>query len=116
MEKKEVFLDGKKYVLASAVGKPSVKPASQPHPYIVGQDWFIKTATDYYIGRLVAVTDQELVLENAAWVADTGRFNEFMSGKAQPKELEPCGDTPVIIPRGAITSAMLRPGIEIVVR
>ena len=75
---------------------------------------FVMTATLYFIGTLVAVTEEELVLEDAAWVADTGRFNEFMGGKA-PNELEPCHN-PIVISRGAIVCAMPRKNLIIELR
>lgn len=83
----------------------------QDHPYTIGKLWYVQTATSYYAGTLSAVTENELVLDDAAWVVDTGRFNEFMKG-SKPKEIEPCNG-PVVINRGAIISAMPKPGIII---
>jgi len=120
MNMEEIEVNKKVYVLKSSIKAPpvklSAKAASKSHPYEVGKPWFVMTATHYYIGDLVLVTEGELVLENAAWVPETGRFNEFMSGKIQPNELEPCGDVPVIISRGAIIAAMPKAGIQIVTR
>jgi hypothetical protein len=42
-------------------------------PYI-GQNVFVRSVTHYYTGRLVEVADGFARLEDAAWVADTGRF------------------------------------------
>lgn len=44
----------------------------------VGKKYFIRTATMYNVGRLKIVTDKELVLENASWIGDTGRFHECL--------------------------------------
>ena len=119
-EKNEIEINKQVYVLKSSIKqtptKLSAKSASKPHPYEVGKPWFIQTATSYWVGMLDLVTENELVLVDAAWIPDTGRFNEFISGKIQPKELEPCGDVPVVISRGAIISAIPKAGIEIVVR
>ena len=107
-----VTLEGEIYVRKNSSVYPKVskvanaKKATQNHPYIIGQFYFVQTATLYYCGTLSQVTDNELVLDEASWVADTGRFNEFMKG-SKPKELEPCC-VPVIIGRGAIISAMPR--------
>ena len=70
------------------------------HPYQIGMSYFIRTVTHYYTGRLVAVYENELVLEDAAWIPDTGRYADlFKTGK--PKEVEPLSE-PVIIGRKAI--------------
>jgi hypothetical protein len=71
-------------------------------PWIIGKNYHIRTVTHYWTGRLVAVTQQEIVLENAAWIADTGRFSDFFS--EGPSEVEPVHG-PVIIGRGAIVDA-----------
>ena len=76
----------------------------QKHPFTIGKQWYIETATKYWVGDVVAVTDQWIILERAAWVPDTGRFNEFMK-TGNPKELEPC-DVPVVINQGGIMTAM----------
>lgn len=73
------------------------------HPYEVGKAYLVQTVTQYRVGKLVQVTDQELVLEGGGWMADTGRFNECIaSGKYS--EFEPVGDRRHIIGRGAIVA------------
>lgn len=67
----------------------------------IGKIYLIRTVTMIDVGRLVKVTDQELVLEDAAWIADTGRFNKMLKGD-EPNEIEPFPDGRVIIGRGAI--------------
>lgn len=42
-------------------------------PWNVGANYLIRTVTMIDTGRLVDVGPQELVLEEAAWIADTGR-------------------------------------------
>ena len=75
--------------------------SSSPNPYTVGQKLFIRTVTHHYTGRLVAVHDQELVIEDAAWIADDGRFNECLKN-GTPSEVEPYPKGRVIIGRGSI--------------
>lgn len=78
--------------------------AEAPHPYEVGSCYFVETVTKYYLGRLVGITAGELVLDEASWIADTGRFNEALrDGTAS--EVEPCPGK-VIIGRGAIVAAL----------
>jgi hypothetical protein len=66
----------------------------------------IQTVTHYYTGRVVAEYESEFVLDNAAWIADTGRFSNFLaSGIAN--EVEPIPDgTLVSINRGAIVAVL----------
>ena len=73
--------------------------------WIIGKIYLIRTVTMIDTGRLVAVTPQELVLEDAAWIADTGRFADAVT-KAQFSEVEPFPDGRVIIGRGGIIDAV----------
>jgi hypothetical protein len=87
------------------VSKKQVKQTkeNEGHPYEIGQAYFIRTVTMYYTGRLLAVTDKELVLSDAAWIADTGRFYDAIKSGSL-NEVEPFLG-PVIIGRGAIIDA-----------
>jgi len=74
----------------------------------VGSNYFIRTVTHHLTGKLLKVTQHELLLGDAAWIADDGRYNEFVSGKAEAKEIEPYpGDA--IVGRGAIIDACIYP-------
>lgn len=81
--------------------------ASTPvaHAYEIGKVYLIRTVTMTDTGRLVAVTEHELVLEEAAWVADTGRFAQAVA-KAEFGEVEPFPEGRVIIGRGAVIDAV----------
>ncbi len=71
----------------------------------IGANYLIRTVTMIDTGRLVAVTAQELVLEDAAWIADTGRFADSVE-KAEFGEVEPFPTGRVILGRGAIIDAV----------
>jgi len=71
----------------------------------IGENYLIRTVTMIDTGRLVGITKQELVLEDAAWIADTGRFADAVK-KAEFNEVEPFPDGKVIIGRGAIIDAV----------
>ena len=72
-------------------------------PWRVGTAYFIRTVTYHLVGRLTRVGPLELELEDAAWVADSGRWNEALrTGKLS--EVEPFPE-PVIVGRGAISDA-----------
>lgn len=71
-----------------------------PTPYTVGDKVLIRTVTMIQTGRIIKVTPGEIVLEDAAWIADTGRFSEaLMSGSLAG--VEPAEGL-VIVNRGAI--------------
>lgn len=54
----------------------------------VGKCYFIETVTKYWTGKVLAVDPDFICLEEAAWVADTGRFAEFLR-TGVPLEVEP---------------------------
>jgi len=89
------------------VRKDSVIPVQQTDafPFEVGKNYFIQTVTHYFTGRLVWVGPQEIMITDACWIADTGRFADFLQqGTANETEPYPKGDN-VIIGRGAIITA-----------
>jgi hypothetical protein len=71
----------------------------------IGKAYLIRTVTMINTGRLVAVTAQELVLEDAAWIADTGRFSNALNS-GDFSEIEPYPEGRVIIGRGAVVDAV----------
>lgn len=71
----------------------------------IGKIYLIRTVTMIQTGVLIAVTPQELVLEDAAWIADTGRFSDALAS-ATFNEVEPFPDGPVIVGRGGLIDAV----------
>lgn len=71
----------------------------------IGANYMIRTVTMIDTGILVAVTQQELVLEEAAWIPDTGPFAQAVE-KAEFGEVEPFPSGRVIIGRGSIIDAV----------
>lgn len=59
--------------------------------YLIGSCYFIRTVTYHYTGLLVSVTSDELVLDKAAWIADSGRFADAMK-TGEFSEVEPYPD------------------------
>jgi len=47
---------------------------TSPHPFKIGGKYFFRTVTHAHTGQVKAVKGNFLVLENATWIADTGRF------------------------------------------
>ena len=76
------------------------------HPYKIGRNYFIRTVTHHLTGELTKVTAKELVLINAAWIADDGRFHEALKTGVL-KEVEPFPpNLDVIVGRGALIDAV----------
>lgn len=48
-------------------------------PVRVGECVFVRTVTFHYTGRIVALTNQEMVLDEAAWIADSGRWSSALA-------------------------------------
>lgn len=74
-------------------------------PWEIGANYLIRTVTMINTGKLIQVTGQELVLEDAAWIADTGRFADALKTAAF-NEVEPFPKGKVIVGRGAIIDAV----------
>ena len=74
------------------------------HPWQIGKCYVIRTVTMMNYGKLVAVHGQELVLEDAAWIADSGRFHDFLKDPNKCNEMEPF-TAPIIVGRGSIIDA-----------
>jgi hypothetical protein len=70
----------------------------------IGATYFVRTVTHHLTGELVSVTPQELVVKNAAWIADDGVFSEAMK-TGEFSEVEPYPDGNVIIGRGSLIDA-----------
>jgi hypothetical protein len=84
---------------------PQMEISGQPCSWQLGKIYLIRTVTMIDTGKLVAVGEHELVLEDAAWIADTGRFADAVK-KAEFNEVEPFPAGRVIIGRGAVVDAV----------
>jgi len=81
-------------------GAPDVEVDGSP--LHVGASVLIRTVTHYYTGRVVSITADEVVLREAAWVCDTGRYHECLA-KGTLSEVEPYpGEGIVSVARGSI--------------
>ena len=77
-------------------------PRPQSHSLVVGQNVLIRTVTLHYTGKILAITDTDIVLGDAAWIANTGRFADALkTGLASDAEVEPFPST-VVVMRGVI--------------
>lgn len=76
---------------------------TKPHSFEIGKMYLIRTVTMIQVGRIIEVTDSDILLEDAAWVADTGRFYDALkNGDVDEVEPFPFG---CIVSRAAIVDA-----------
>jgi hypothetical protein len=79
---------------------------TENHPFNIGKNYLIRTVTMIQTGKLVAVYPTEIVLEEAAWIADTGRFADNLVS-CSFEEVEPFPEGQIIVGRGAIIDAVM---------
>lgn len=80
--KKDTVLE----LLSLALDKSGSETSSLP--FEVGEKYYIRTVTHHQTGKVKAICGKFLVLEQAAWIADSGRFMEaILEGKLS--EVEP---------------------------
>jgi hypothetical protein len=77
----------------------------QSHSFEVGKKYLIRTVTYHHVGKLISITDTDLMLESASWIADSGRFHTALK-TGNLFEVEPFVN-PVIINRSAVIDAAL---------
>lgn len=58
---------------------------------LVGKNIIVRTVTYHYTGKLVALTPDALVLDDAAWIADSGRWAQALT-QGTLSEVEPYPD------------------------
>lgn len=89
--------------LASLLKKAEVDEPKNDDMWHVGRKYFIRTVTMYLVGKLTKVTDKEMLLEDASWVADTGRFHDALK-TGNFSEIEPFIND-VIVNRNSVIDA-----------
>jgi len=57
---------------------------------LVGHKWFFRTVTYHLTGQAVKIVGNFVELEDAAWVADSGRFMDAIK-EGKLNEVEPVG-------------------------
>lgn len=90
-------------LLDSEAGVEAPAQVSCVYPWEVGKNYFIRTVTMHLVGRLIAATDKELILSNASWVANSGRFYDALKGGGLD-EVEPFVND-VIVNRASVIDA-----------
>ena len=93
------------YVRADSVKSITPVLTGDFNPFEIGGIYIIRSVTMIDIGRVVAANDKWIVLEDAAWIASTGRFADALK-KCEFSETEPFPDGMVIIGAGSIVDAV----------
>ncbi len=101
-----ITIDKTEYVRKDSIKTTVYKPSKQG-PWLIGKAYYVLTVTMGIHGILVSVDEHEITLMDAAWIADTGRFHDFVTGKIQPNEVEPFPrHLPIPIGRGSLIFAV----------
>ena len=91
-----ITVDGVDYIRADAIGTSG----NDALAYLVGMKVFLRTVTMHYTGHVMAVTPDTILLADAAWIADSGRFHDALA-TGTLNEVEPFPNT-VCVGRGAL--------------
>jgi hypothetical protein len=95
-------IDGVEYIKAS-----EAVASEEAGPWKVGAVYHVRTVTFAIAGKLAWVGDKELLFSEASWIADSGRFSDYLNGNADANlEVEPF-PREVIVGRGAVVDAAL---------
>lgn len=57
----------------------------------IGRKIFVRTVTFHLLGEVTKIVGKIVFLKNASWIADSGRFNEFIKN-GEASEAEFIGD------------------------
>ena len=82
----------------------SSKTTTEDCPFEIGENYLIRTVTFTLTGKIKSKTSQFLVLSDADWIADTGRFSESLENQDKFNEVEPFKND-AIVSKGSIVDA-----------
>ncbi len=89
---KTINIDGKKFVSESdynTLKSSKIKRIDgNSIPFVIGGKYLFRTVTYFATGEVERIEGKFIVLKNAAWIADTGRFREAIM-KGTLNEVEP---------------------------
>ena len=71
-------------------------------PFKINESYFFRTVTYHLVGKVTAIKGTFLVLKDASWIADSGRFMQAIKDGTL-NEVEPVGDA--IINTNSVTDA-----------
>lgn len=80
-------------------------------PFELGRNYLFRTIGYHWLGRVIAFRGKFVVLDDASWIADTGRYGECLKGnlvQISSSEIEP-SPRQVVINSDHITDAVEYP-------
>lgn len=81
---------------------------SPPLPFEIGKSYLLRTITMVDVGRVTKICGKFIIMEDASWIADTGRFFECLRKSDVFIEVEPFAH-PIMVNTDAIVDATLWP-------
>jgi len=79
-------------VLLKLLAEDNKIESKSEQPFKIGEKYFFRTITYHVTGKVKSIVGHFLVLEDAAWVADSGRFRQaIMEGvldEVEPVDVE----------------------------
>ena len=92
MKENEIEINGVKFVKKAGVKKELIFSDKKEDmlPFEVGKSYFFRTVTYHLVGRVKQIVGRFIMLEDASWVADSGRFSDAIK-KGSLDEVEPVG-------------------------
>ena len=109
LEVNEMVLNNVTYVRKDSIKDQTAETTEVIHldgtecAYEIGRKYMIRTVTMIQLGEVTKITGRSIVMKDACWVADTGRFSEALKTGVL-KEVEMFAK-PVIVSFGAIVDA-----------
>lgn len=85
----EITMDELRSLIACQNAPPNVTP------FEIGRAYMIRTVTMHLTGRVKAIVGQFLVLSDAAWIADSGRYHKSLKDGVV-EECEPFVDDAIV--------------------
>ena len=89
MTKEELILSFIEKLVDGVDGSEKTSSVKTGFEQYDGKNVFIRTVTHHYTGHVTNVDSMSLTLDKAAWIADDGRFNEFLKDTSKAEEVEP---------------------------
>lgn len=97
-----ITVNGIEYFEKSEIQTESGKIGDKAHSFLeIGKPYLFRSVTMIYTGRLKAISEQEFLITEAAWIPDTERWMDAVT-KSSFKEVEPYGEKPVVLGRGGL--------------
>jgi hypothetical protein len=73
--------------IVEAALKENGSSISSDHPFRVGESYFFRTVTYHFVGTIKEIIGKWIILKDASWVADSGRFHVALE-KGELSEVE----------------------------